>query len=83
MTEGCEGGWPHLHSYFAENGYLVAEECAPYKASTAFTKCSSFRNCQPVAKVTRSYDIGGGYGLSSEKKMMKEILRNGPLSTEF
>ena len=25
MTEGCEGGWPHLHAYFAENGYLVSE----------------------------------------------------------
>jgi hypothetical protein len=33
--------------------------------------------------VTRSYDVGGGYGQSSEKKMMKEILRNGALSTEF
>lgn len=25
MTEGCEGGWPHLHSYLAENGFLVSE----------------------------------------------------------
>ena len=27
--------------------------------------------------------FGGGYGQSSEKLMMKEILRNGPLNTEF
>lgn len=25
MTEGCEGGWPHLQSFFSENGYLVSE----------------------------------------------------------
>jgi len=30
MTEGCEGGWPHFNAYFAENGHLVSEECAPY-----------------------------------------------------
>lgn len=31
MTEGCEGGWPHFHAFFAESGHLVSEECAPYK----------------------------------------------------
>lgn len=36
-----------------------------------------------MARVTRSYDVGGGYGQSSEKRMMKEILRNGALNTEF
>lgn len=35
MTEGCEGGWPHFHAYFAENGHLVSEECAPYQGKTA------------------------------------------------
>jgi hypothetical protein len=30
MTEGCEGGWPHFHAYFAENGHVVSEKCAPY-----------------------------------------------------
>jgi hypothetical protein len=83
MTEGCEGGWPHFNAYFAENGHLVAEDCAPYKTSTATTKCSQFAHCQPVAKVKKSYDVGGAYGLSSEKQMMKEILRNGALNTEF
>lgn len=34
LTEGCEGGWPHFHSYFAENGHLVSEECAPYMGVT-------------------------------------------------
>lgn len=83
MTEGCEGGWPHFHAYFAENGHLVSEECAPYVTTTATTKCSKFAHCPGIAKVKRSYDVGGAYGLSSEKRMMKEILRNGVLNTEF
>ena len=34
MNEGCGGGWPHFSVFFAENGHVVSEECAPYKAST-------------------------------------------------
>jgi hypothetical protein len=34
MTEGCEGGWPHFHSFFSEMGHLVTEECAPYAGVT-------------------------------------------------
>mmetsp|Transcript_10636 Transcript_10636/g.17872 ORF Transcript_10636/g.17872 Transcript_10636/m.17872 type:complete len:122 (-) Transcript_10636:316-681(-) len=83
LTEGCEGGWPHFHAYFAENGYLVSEECAPYQASTVGVKCSQYQQCKPEAKVSKSYDLGGAYGQSSEKRMMKEILRNGALNTEF
>lgn len=83
MTEGCEGGWPHFHAYFAENGHLVSEDCAPYEHSTSSTKCSKFQHCPAVAKVKNSHDVGGAYGLSSEKQMMKEVLRNGVLNTEF
>ena len=42
MTEGCEGGWPHFNSYFAENGYMVEEQCAPYLGVTLGQHCSSF-----------------------------------------
>jgi hypothetical protein len=42
MTEGCEGGWPHFHAFFAENGYVVSEQCAPYKGQTKGTKCSQY-----------------------------------------
>lgn len=30
MNEGCSGGFGILHGYFAENGHLVSEECAPF-----------------------------------------------------
>lgn len=83
LNEGCEGGLPNFAAMFAENAYLVSEECAPYKANTKYQPCSSFSACKPEARISRSYDIGDGYGMASEKAMMKEILRNGALNTEF
>lgn len=83
MTEGCEGGWPHYNSLFAENAHVVQEACAPYKATTKGIPCSQFEKCSGEARVLKSYDVGGGYGQTSEKTMMKEILRNGALNTEF
>ena len=83
MNEGCEGGWPHLNAIFAENAHLVQEECAPYKQMTKGQHCSKFKDCKGEARVQKTYDVGNGYGQTSEKHMMKEILRNGALNTEF
>jgi hypothetical protein len=77
LNEGCDGGWSFFHGFLAENGYMVSEKCAPYKAKTKGDKCGNYEKCKPVARVKQSYFIGGAYGESSEKKMMKEILRNG------
>lgn len=83
MNEGCDGGWSFFHGYLAENGYMVSEQCAPYLAKTKGEKCGKYRKCQPISNVMESYFIGGGYGESSEKKMMKEILRNGIVNGEL
>jgi hypothetical protein len=45
--------------------------------------CKNYESCKPVSKVQKSYLVGGGWGESSEKKMMKEILRNGPINGDF
>lgn len=83
MNEGCDGGWSFFHGFLAENGYLVSEKCAPYKAKTKDDKCSNYKHCEPIAKVKKSYFVGGAYGESSEKKMMKEILRSGIVNGEL
>jgi len=62
---------------------MVSEECAPYLAKTKGEKCSKYKSCRPISNVKESYFIGGGYGESSEKKMMKEILRNGIVNGEL
>ena len=41
------------------------------------------KNCPAIAKVHKSYFIGGAYGESTEKRMMKEILRNGVVNGEL
>lgn len=83
MNEGCDGGWSFFHGYLGENGYFVSEKCAPYLHSTKNDKCSKYEHCKPIAKTEESYFVGGAYGQSSEKKMMKEILRNGVVNGEI
>jgi len=83
MNEGCDGGWSFFHGYLGENGYFVSEKCAPYKHSTKGDKCGNYEHCKPIAKTEESYFVGGAYGESSEKKMMKEILRNGVVNGEI
>ena len=84
LNEGCAGGWPHLNGYFAEQAYLVSEECAGYKAQTKGNKCKDFEKCKPIAKVQQTHKVGGfGLGQVSETDIMKEMLRNGPVSVEF
>lgn len=83
MNEGCDGGWPFFHGFMGENGYLVTEECAPYLGKTKGDKCSNYEKCEPHSKIDNTYFIGKGYGDSSEKKMMKEILRNGAVNGEM
>ena len=83
MNEGCDGGWPFFHGYFGENGYLVTEECAPYQGVTKGDSCSNYKQCEKFAKVKNTYFVGRGYGDSTEKKMMKEIMRNGIVNGEL
>jgi len=59
MNEGCNGGWALFHGIFAENANLISENCAPYQATTAKWSCGDFKHCKPVAKVNKSYYIGG------------------------
>lgn len=83
MNEGCDGGWPHFNVFMSENGHLVSEDCAPYIHKTKGDDCKNYQQCKPVAKVNKSYFVGGGWGNTSEKKMMKEVLRNGPINGDF
>ena len=83
MNEGCDGGWPHFNVFLAQNGHVVSEDCAPYLHQTKNDKCKNYEQCKPIAAVENSYFVGGGWGATTEKKMMKEILRNGPINGDF
>jgi hypothetical protein len=45
LTEGCDGGWSFFHGLLAENGYMVSEKCAPYKAKTKGDSCNNYAKC--------------------------------------
>lgn len=45
--------------------------------------CANHAKCPPYAKVAKSYYLGRGYGDYGEKKMMKELMRNGIINAEF
>lgn len=83
MNEGCDGGWPFFHGFLAENGYLVTEKCAPYLGHTKGATCGQYAGCEPHSRVQNTYFVGKGYGDTSEKKMMKEIMMNGPVNGEM
>lgn len=83
MNEGCDGGWSIFHGFLAENGHLISETCGPYQASTKGKKCSDFRDCPAIAKVKKSYYVGGYNFMPSVADIQKEMLMNGPLVTEF
>jgi len=42
LSEGCRGGWSIFNGFFAENGYLVEESCAPYTGRTKGRSCGDF-----------------------------------------
>jgi hypothetical protein len=83
LQEGCKGGQPILDAFFYEQGYMVAESCAPYHANTKGLRCHQYENCKPLAKIEKTQFVGGGYAHVSEKQMMKDILRNGPISGDM
>ena len=82
MTEGCDGGWAQFHGLFHKNSYMVAEDCAPYTGQTKGAHCSNYAECEPIAKVADVKFIGGGYGATTEKAMMKEIIHSGAIEGE-
>lgn len=83
MTEGCNGGWGVFQGFFLENFYTVLESCAPYEGKTHIDGCQRYQNCEPAAKVDKTYYIGSHYGGMSEETIMRELRANGPVLFDF
>lgn len=69
--------------FFLEQFGLPLEECAPYYASTFYSKCYDYKDCKKAIKVEKTYYVGGYFGNSSELEMMKEIRSRGPIVGEL
>jgi cathepsin C len=83
MTEGCNGGWGAFKGFFLEQFYTVLESCAPYEAKTYVDGCKKYKECEPIAKVDKTYYLGGHYGGMSEENIIRELRANGPVLFDF
>jgi hypothetical protein len=83
MNEGCHGGWGIFHGIWLEDYYTVAEYGAPYQAITGSDMCKNYANLEPLAKVSKTYYIGGHYNGMSERDMMWELRAKGPYLFDF
>lgn len=83
LTEGCDGGWAIFDGFFAEQGGIPTEKCAPYTAKTKGARCSDFKSCEPHTLIKSSYYVNGYNFDPTEMQIRKEILMNGPVTTEF
>lgn len=68
-----------MNGFFAENGGLVSENCAPYQATTKGLSCANFASCPVLARVKNSYILKN----PNEDSIKKEILRNGIVITDW
>lgn len=81
-NQGCEGGYSVLISKFGMENYLVDKSCKVKKSKEGqcdITHC----NETPKFKIKDYWYIGGNYGQCSERKMMEEIIKNGPIVVSF
>lgn len=87
LNEGCDGGWPVLNSYLAEQAYLISDKCAPYWLTTDNHKCSDYAHCAPVARVTETKfmtPLSATEDFASrELAIQKEILFHGPVAANM
>ena len=83
-NQGCDGGYPFLVEKFGTENYLVTEKSYPYVAKTQ--KCKQHEAIEEAHTLygVRDYKfIGGAYGKSTEKNIMEEIHKNGPVVMNF
>ena len=74
---------PEPHDTNITNHYNQLKMSYKSNAPTGRLAIIDYEKCQPIAKIDKSYFVGGSWGSTTEKKMMKEILRNGAINGDF
>jgi cathepsin C len=84
-NQGCSGGYPYLVMKFANEFELIPEQCKPYLESDG--KCSAnycdIKTIPYIYKANNNRYLGGSYGQCSQKIMMDELMKNGPIVVSF
>ncbi|KAL4493462.1 hypothetical protein ABPG72_007470 [Tetrahymena utriculariae] len=82
-NQGCDGGYGFLVSKFYSEFEAVPESCHPYEARDGQCNHCNVESLNAVFTVTDYEYIGGSYGKSTERLMMEEIHKNGPIVVSF
>ena len=77
-NQGCEGGYSFLLGRFGEEQGFIDQSCTYTK--NANEACE--HQCG-VYKIKDYWYIGGSYGECDERKIMEEIMKNGPVVLSF
>jgi len=81
-AQGCHGGFPFLAAKYHQDFGSVTEKVQPYRAQDG--KCPApLQQTQYVGRAVGHKYVGGYYGASSEKAMMRELFDHGPLVVGF
>jgi cathepsin C len=78
--QGCKGGFPFLVGKYAQDFGVVANKDKPYVGHTGVS-CN--KKAKPIVRATNYGYVGGYYGSCNAKKMMKELVANGPIVVGF
>ena len=82
LNDGCSGGKAHYHGFTFEKGHLTTEECAPFLGKHYKDKCGNYKNCPKIAKINKTYWVGGDYNNRiSELQIQQDLLFFGPIAT--
>lgn len=80
-AQGCHGGFPYLASKYHQDFGSVTQETQPYTGSDG--KCPSIKAKQYSSRAVGYKYVGGYYGASGEKAMLRELFDHGPMVVGF
>jgi len=80
-AQGCHGGFPYLASKYHQDFGSVTEDTEQYTASDG--RCPAVSKKQYVSRNVGYKYVGGYYGASGEKAMLRELFDHGPMVVGF
>ena len=82
-NQGCDGGYAYLVLKFFNEFELLHKNCYDENSESCEKKCKDDK-LNKLKFTTKKYKyVGGSYGKCSEKFIMEELAKNGPLVISF
>jgi cathepsin C len=79
-NQGCNGGYPELIAKWSHDVPLLPESCGRYDLGDQTCKVTCDVDSAEKYKVSDYGYVGGHYGAATERNMMEEVHRNGPIA---